>query len=213
MFIAPQPHLSFYAMGRTSGIVLEIGDAVTQTYPVIEGESKFNFLFLKIVSMLLGHQVPRAIQRLDMGGRDLTTRLAKLLMERNFCFASTAGQEIVRDMKEKHGYVALDFEQELKKSERSIGQKYKLPDGETITLAQERFKCPEALFNPQLLGYQSPGITRLLYNAIMACEMDFRKDLFCNMILTGGKRRFPNNESSIERRPPFCRKFTLSRFG
>lgn len=118
-------------------------------------------------------------------------------MERNFSFATTTGQEIVRDMKEKHTYVALDFEHELKTNEKSIAQKYKLPDGETITLTHERFKCPEALFKPQMLGYHSPGIAKLLYNSIMTCDADVRKDLFCNMILTGGQIESICNKSRI----------------
>ena len=108
-------------------------------------------------------------------------------MERGFCFASTAGREIVREMKEQHTYVALDFEQESKRTERSIAEKYKLPSGEMITLSHERFKCPEALFQPQMLNYHGPGIAALLYDSTMKCDSDFRKDLCCNFILSGGE--------------------------
>ena len=74
----------------------------------------------------------------------------------DFDFASSAEQEIVRDIKEKLCYSAQDYQAELSVAERSgVERKYELPDGQMITVGDERLRCPEVLFQPQLIGKQS----------------------------------------------------------
>jgi actin-related protein len=167
--ISIQGVLALLGQGRTTGLVLDSGEGVTHLIPIFDGFG-----------------LPMGINRLDLAGRELNTLLAKLLAQEGTCMTTTDDQYHVRQIKEMHCYCALDPLKEVAEEKT-----YSLPDGREILLADERWKCPEALFNPGMIGLESLGVGALVTESVNKCEIDVRKSLLSNVVLSGGTTMFP----------------------
>eukprot|EP01065_Artemidia_motanka_P021206 TRINITY_DN2532_c0_g2_i7.p1 TRINITY_DN2532_c0_g2~~TRINITY_DN2532_c0_g2_i7.p1 ORF type:complete len:861 (+),score=222.22 TRINITY_DN2532_c0_g2_i7:1614-4196(+) len=183
-YVATQAVLTMYCSGRTTGIVLDSGHGVTHTVPVYEGYS-----------------VPHAVLRADVAGSDMSDWMTKLLLERGHSYTTSAEREVVRSIKEKLGYVALDFDEDMALAcgSSDLEKDYELPDGQIISIGSERFRCPEAMFKPAFIGREEPGIHEMVYNAIMKCDIDVRKEMYENIVLSGGNTMFDGIRERLSR--------------
>ena len=175
LYVNVQAVLALYSSGRTTGVVLDSGEGISHTVPIYEG-----------------YAIPHAIQKILLAGRDLTEYLREILKERGLAFTTPAELEIVRDIKETMTVVVSDYNEAMKDAEDSHAceKNYELPDGRKILIGNERFRCPEILFTPSLAGYDLEGVHKYCFDSVMKCDNDVRKDLFANIILSGGSTLF-----------------------
>lgn len=177
-FVSMQAILSLYASGETTGLVVDCGDGVTHVVPVCSGFA-----------------IPSAIQRADLAGRDITHYLQLLLRRAGHTFHTSAEMEIVRAIKEDTCYVALNpvEEEKLLRTETrdDIVMPYRLPDGRTIHIGPERFRASEALFRPDLIGSEWPGLHELVSHSLKRVDTDLRASLWSNIHLAGGTTLLP----------------------
>ncbi|XP_067098168.1 uncharacterized protein [Osmerus mordax] len=169
-YVAMQAVLALYAAGRSTGVVFDSGDGVSHSVPVFEG-----------------YCLPHAIQRFTMAGYDVTMHLKKLLQEQGVCMRTSAELEIAREMKEKCCCVAQDYESELTcGGSASREMHYTMPDGQVISLSTERFRAPEILFKPELIGRDHYGMHESIFKSILSSDLDLRRSFLGNIVLAGG---------------------------
>lgn len=191
LFVAPPAVLSLYASGRTTGVVLDVGEGVTHCIPVYEG-----------------YALPHSIVRSDLGGIDVTKRLQLLLRKSGLAFSTTAEVDFVSRMKEEVCYVSnvptneeSDYDMGGNASSATTGggasnaaaakAQYQLPDGQVVTIANERHRASEVLFQPSLIGSEERPIHDVLMTSINQSDMDLRSTLFSNIVLAGGSTLLP----------------------
>lgn len=164
--------LALLGQGRTTGLVLDAGDGVSHTIPVFDGFG-----------------LPSSIMRLDLGGSDLNILMAKMIAQnQQMSLTRSCDQEHVRKMKEELCYVSMD-----PSSEKAEECEYKLPDGRVVNLQEERWRVPEALFQPQMVGLETgSGLGGLVWETVQKCEMDVRPAMLSNIVLSGGSTLFQN---------------------
>lgn len=183
-YLANSSVMSLFATGRTTGIVIESGLNETSVVPIYEG-----------------YALPQATLKLPIGGEEITNFLIVNLKKSGLDLPSSKEFEIAQDIKEKYCYLSTDYQQELNYvgTNSSIMKECELPDGNKIMLSSERFKSPEILFQPLLVGVDQAGIHELAYNSAVKCDVDIRKQLFGNIILSGGNTIFPKIKMKLTR--------------
>ena len=199
-----------------------------------------------------GYALSKAVHRSPLGGAALTDLLLRTLgangvdVRPRYSFKRTAGAggdftvtpvtvagvtpsfalhkryEIAADIKESCCRL-LDGTFREEEAAAAPSAPYELPDGRPIEVGLERYKLPELLFNPSLLGSfpsgmdTAPGgagalVADLAANAgalkglpaavmevVNRCDVDIRREMFGGVVLTGGGSLFPNLKERLER--------------
>ena len=188
LYVAIQAVLSLYSNGRTTGMVCDSGDGVTHTVPVYEGFS-----------------IPHAVKKNFIAGRAITAHIVNLLHADGISETGgkSAWMQIVRKIKEDLCFVSLDPAADKAKAKESseLQKMYELPDGQTVSVNAPRFMAPEALFFPDLIkeGDEALGMHKMCFESIQDCDIDIRKDLYSNVILSGGTTLYPGLPDRLEK--------------
>lgn len=169
LYIQIQAVLSLYSSGRTTGVVLDSGDGVTHVVPIFEGFA-----------------IEHGIQRIDVAGRDVTRYLKILLRKEGHVFSKSSEFEIVREIKEQ----CCRLQSAPLKDDMSGEVIHTLPDGSKIEIGPANYRAPEILFRPDLIGEECESVSQCVANAIFKCDVDLRKTLYQNIVLSGGSTMF-----------------------
>ncbi len=204
LFFSPPAVLSLYASGRTTGVVLDVGEGTSHVIPVYEG-----------------YALKHSIGRSDIAGRDVNNELQLLLRKNSgLVFTTTAERDLLKKMKEDVCYIrptatAIDATRTTatlsssssttitapggggntgssstsattKGIEGAEKVTYQLPDGQAVSISSERCMAPEVLFNPSLIGSEENSVADILVSSIMKSDIDLRPTLFTQIVLAGG---------------------------
>lgn len=207
LFVSIQAVLALYSSGRTTGCVLDSGDGVTHAVPVYEGYALEKSIqrvdiagrdvtnYLKLCLRKEGHIFTGSAEMETV--RTIKERCCFLAPDMNLAI----DQAIQAYMKRKKEVPAglVKGKKEVKHQGQGDSEapsqdlfnpeeprSYTLPDGKRISLFTSRFRAPEVLFNPELIGQEEVGIHEVLYNSIQKSDLDIRSSLYQNIVLSGG---------------------------
>jgi len=183
LFFAPPPVLALYASGRLTGCVLDSGHGMTQCVPIYDGFA-----------------LPHAVTRMEVAGGDVDQYFQHLIRRfSGVTFHTSSELELVRELKELHcelmdtrnnrstlpaSLTGRSLNQRNEEESNSI--EVKLPDGKILNLGNARFRAPELLFDPSLIGLEYRGIHFCVLDSIAKADLELRRNLYQQILLSGG---------------------------
>ncbi len=178
LIMIPTPVLSLFSVGLTTGIVIESGDGTSWVCPIISGEI-----------------VDQAVQKLTLAGTDVNQHLKNLLMREGINIESSAVDEIIKEIKEKNCFFALDPENPPNLDDTFS---FTMPDGSNINIPNYIFhEAPEVLFKPNLLGYNILNIPQAVINSVKSIDKYYWSDLLSHIMLSGGNLSYSGFEERL----------------
>ncbi|KAG7396936.1 Actin-like 6A [Phytophthora boehmeriae] len=214
LFCAKSAVLACYANARTSGLVVEMGATYTSVTSVHEG---YAFAYPKSqVTLFGGHDLDAFLRQ------KLAPQVAK---SREQMAATSMNEEIAKRRRQTWSYVVEAKESGLCRvadgpfDEAQNAQlpliNYELPDKTVVAMGTERFSVAEHYFlgetaqsnasegqDANVAASDGPGMRLpelICETGGLTTETELRKELFQNIVLTGGSSCFENMPTRIER--------------
>eukprot|EP00029_Vermamoeba_vermiformis_P001715 TRINITY_DN11933_c0_g1_i1.p1 TRINITY_DN11933_c0_g1~~TRINITY_DN11933_c0_g1_i1.p1 ORF type:complete len:367 (-),score=32.63 TRINITY_DN11933_c0_g1_i1:2-1102(-) len=163
---------------RNTGLVIDMGYESTRVVPVYNG-----------------HAIAHHGIDLHYGGKDMTSYLGQLLPD-------ITDHATIQDIKEKKCYVAYDFEEEMTKAKTdpsAIQTNYEIPNGTQVMLGNERFKVPEILFDPSIIGKADLPLPKAIHDVIMNVDPEIRDQVMKNIYMCGNTAMTPNITARLQK--------------
>ena len=163
IFITNGAVLSSYGAFKYSGFVLDCGyDSST------------------IVPISNGYPYSSCIQTIDVGGKDVSEFLIKLLVKKGYDEKKI--KKYIKEIKENCCYIENDNNKNNKKI-----KKFNLPDGTEIELDKERILSTEVLFHPEMINKTVGGVANTFCSSVSAIDhLTKKKFEGNNLIIAGG---------------------------
>lgn len=174
-----------------TGTVIDSGDGVTHVIPVAEG-----------------YVIGSCIRHIPLAGRDITRFIQKLMRDRKEPVPPEDSLLVAKAIKERYCYSCRDIVKEFGKFDANPGKYFKQYIGThsrtkqqwTCDVGYERFLGPEIFFNPEIFStdFQTP-LAEVVDQAILNCPIDCRRDLYKNIVLSGGSTMFHSFGKRLQR--------------
>jgi actin-related protein 3 len=176
-----------------TGVVVDSGDGVTHIIPVVEG-----------------YAISSAIKHIPVAGREITYFIQQLLRDRsNAGIPPEETFEAARHIKESHCYVCPDIAREFQKLDSADPSRglaeftWESPASKRqakVSLGHECFLGPEIFFSPEIAtpDFTTP-LPALIDQVVQACPIDARRDLYKNVVLSGGSTTFRDFSKRLQR--------------
>ena len=179
LIFGSQPLLSLFSTAYTTGVILESGDAITQSCVSYEG-----------------YLIQSSCFRYDYGGRDVTNALEVLIDKNKYNFKDI---KIFKNIKEKQCYLKISKDENGKYEDfNSIQSEFILPDGSKIKLNNEKIIAPEILFNNQLNCSENPPFHEIVFNSISKADINIKNKLYNTVVLSGGNTLFKGMKEKMK---------------
>ncbi|KAJ5076221.1 actin epsilon 1 [Anaeramoeba ignava] len=179
IYFACQQLLSLISSGKTSGLVVDLGNDLISVVPIHNFSIDFNNSF----------------SQNDFSGSHLTDYLFKMIVDSHHL--DSFSKKDAQNIKENFAYVAFDFEEETQLPQDFIQKEIELTDKSKIKIGKERFLCSEPLFDPKMVDKNQIGIHKKIWEMIQKFDIDQQDFYLQNIILTGGSSLFPRIEDRL----------------